>query len=278
MYDITNIKNYILFLKNQCGLSVTLHPIGEESLIFSGELITFNIHDNPYCVYVKSFPAAQQHCISRQHKILEKCKDGSFCGCCFAGCYEFVYPIFDGHKTVGFISVSGYRCNNADSYISSTAEKYCIPLAPLKEAYKALKTPPPSKADIDTLLMPLCDMLTLAYIRSDDDGKCEESLLDRILRYVKRYHTCNITLEDICTQFSCSRFHVSHLFKRNIGCGFREYLTQVRLEDAKSLLKYSKLSVTEISLSVGFGDSNYFSSVFKKHTGVSPLAYRRAAQ
>jgi len=139
MYDITNIKNYILFLKNQCGLSVTLHPIGEESLIFSGDLITFNIHDNPYCVYVKSFPAAQQHCISRQHKILEKCKDGAFCGCCFAGCYEFVYPIFDGHKTVGFISVSGYRCTNSDSYISAAAEKYCIPLGPLKEAYKALK-------------------------------------------------------------------------------------------------------------------------------------------
>ena len=48
-----------------------------------------------------------------------------------------------------------------------------------------------------------------------------------------------------------------------------------RIEDAKTLLENTKLSVTEISYSVGFADSNYFSNIFKKSVGLSPLAYRK---
>ena len=106
MYNVTSIKNYILFLKKQCGLMITLHPIKEEPLIFSSELINFNLHDNPYCIYIKSFPHVYHHCIERQNKVFDKCKGGSFCGCCFSGCMEFVYPISNGNETVGFISVN----------------------------------------------------------------------------------------------------------------------------------------------------------------------------
>ena len=71
MYNVSDIKNYIVFLKTSCGLYVTLHPTSNESLILPSELITFNIHDNPYCIYVKSFPQAHKHCVDCQQKIAE---------------------------------------------------------------------------------------------------------------------------------------------------------------------------------------------------------------
>ena len=175
---------------------------------------------------------------------------------------------------MGFISVGGYKIENSDSYIFTTSKKYGIPYENLKNAYSALKTPP-NKSEIDTLILPLCDMLELAYLKTNNDGKSSTDFIDQVIRYIKQYHTCNITLEDLCKHFSVSRFYISHRFKKSTGKTFREYLNSVRIEDAKSLLKHSKLSVTEISFSVGFGDSNYFSSVFKKEIGVSPLAYRR---
>ncbi len=276
MYDIKHIKNYILFLKKHCGLSVTLHPLGRESLILTSELITFNIHDNPYCVYVKSFPEAQKHCIKRQKKIIKKCEDGAFCGSCFAGVREFVYPIRNSQEVVGFISVSGYRSEHAESYIRSVAETYFIPIESLTAAYKTLKEQMPSKEEIDTLLIPLCNMLELAYVRSENDNKKEECLIDAVIRYIKQYHTQNIKIEDVCRQFACSRSHISHMFKQHTGKTFREYLTEIRLEDAKALLRYSELGVTEIAFSVGMGNSSYFSSVFKRYVGVSPAAYRKA--
>ena len=274
MYDVTSIKNYILYLKKECGLFITLHPKENENLIVPSELIAFNLHDNPYCIYLKSFPHAYQHCVERQGKVFDKCLNGSFCGCCFSGCMEFVYPISNGNKTIGFISVGGYKTENAAQYISATSEKYCIPLDNLANIYSKLKEPP-QKEELDTLIQPLCDMLELAYIRSAVKTQSDESFIDGVVMYVKQYHTCDITLEDLCKHFSCDRYYISHRFKKGTGQSFREFLNSLRIEDAKSLLAHSKLSVSEIAFSIGFKDSNYFSNVFKSKVGVSPNAYRK---
>lgn len=276
MYDVTHIKNYILFLKRSLGLSITLHPCERESLIVSSELMTFNIHENPYCIYVKSFPHAHEHCVRSQSKVLKKCDEGSFCGSCFAGVREFVYPITNGNELLGFISVSGYASDNMGSYIKAASEKYFLPPKKLFEVSSALKSETPDKKEIDTLIIPLCNMLELAYLRSENDGKNEEALIDSVIRYIKHLHTKSITLDDVCKRFSCSRSYISHSFKRYTGRSFREYLTDIRLDDARSLLRYSKLNITEIALSVGFSDSAYFSNVFKRRVGVSPAAYRKA--
>ncbi len=275
MYNVENIKNYILFLKRECGLCITLHPHGNESVITSSELITFNIHDNPYCVFVKSIDGMWQHCIEKQGKVNEKCKNGSFCGSCFAGVREFVYPIKCEDEYRGFISVSGYKSDKAESYISRVAWKYNISRQKLTAAYSALKGNMPKKEWVDTLILPLCNMLELAYIKNEKNAVSETDSITDILQYIKRYHSQSITLDDICKHFGCSRSYVSHLFKRSVGKSFREYLTGLRIEDAKSLLKYSNLSVTEIAFSVGFGDSTYFSNVFKTSVGTSPSAYRK---
>ncbi len=278
MYDISSIKNYILYLKNKCSLSVTLHPLTEEALMLTGDLISFNIHDNSYCIYVKTFPSAQKHCIERQPKIGEHFKQGSFCGACYAGVKEFVYPIMSREKTVGFICVSGYMTENAESYIKRTSEKFLIPEENLREVYfSSLKKNMPSKEEVDTIIRPLCDMLELAYLKTEDTVQNEEDITDSVVRFLKQYHTENIGLDDICNHFSCSHSHISHLFKKRKGKNIREYICDLRIEDAKSLLKYSNLTITEIAYSVGFGDSNYFSNVFRKKVGVSPMKFRKTS-
>ena len=275
MCDLSDIKRYIVFLKQEMGLFISLHPIKDESLILPSELITFNIHDNSYCTYVKSFPEAQKHCIERQKKIISRMDCGSICGSCFAGVREYVYPIENGTGVVGFISVSGYQSENAESFISETSRKYTIPRDSLRRAYDNLDPMMPPKERIDTLITPLCRMLELAYLKNEDTAQAREQLIDRVIRYVKTYHTRNITIDDVCQRFFCSRSHISHSFKKHTGKSFREYLTDLRIDDARSLLRYSGLSVTEIASSVGFGDSNYFSNLFKKKTGYSPLSYRK---
>ena len=53
------------------------------------------------------------------------------------------------------------------------------------------------------------------------------------------------------------------------------YVQNLRITQAKKLLREGKFSITEIAFQVGFNDSNYFSSCFKKATGISPLEYRK---
>ena len=74
--------------------------------------------------------------------------------------------------------------------------------------------------------------------------------------------------------------HLSHswlcaLFKRETGMSMHQYLISNRINNSSSLLINSNLSVNEISYRCGFGDPLYFSATFKKHTSLSPLAYRK---
>ncbi|MBQ7821528.1 MAG: helix-turn-helix domain-containing protein [Clostridia bacterium] len=278
MYELGHIKSYIIYLKEKCGLSVTLHPIGDEKLIIPSELITFNIHDNPYCVYVKSSPEARRHCVARQRKVFEKARLGSFCGNCYAGVREYVYPVRHEGLLTCFICVSGYACEGAESYIERTAQSYALSRDGLTDAYAALKREMPPQSEIDTLILPLCAMLELAYIKNAESTPVKATLFDSVERYIKQFRCDPISLDDICRHFSCSRSYISHGFKAYTGLTVREYLTRARIEDAKTLLLHSKLTVTEIAFSVGFCDSNYFSNVFKKKVGVTPLSFRSASR
>ena len=132
----------------------------------------------------------------------------------------------------------------------------------------------PSKSQVDVLIQPLCDMLELAYQKTQAENR-DESFLARVVRFVKEHYTQPVSSELLCKKFHCSRSHLSHTFNSGMGCSLSAYVTSLRLESAKLLLSSSFLSVTEIAFSVGFSDCNYFSSVFKKATGFSPSAYRK---
>ena len=240
-------------------------------------MLPFNIHSNSYCSAIKTKPDAQKHCRDCQIKVLKRCENGSFCGNCYAGVFEYVYPICNDEKIVGFISVSGYKTKNGNDYIKRISKKYSFNETTLLDTYSTLKNPL-NKKDIDILIFPLCDMLELSMIKTDNEPCGIQSFPEKLEQYIKRNRNQNITSNDICTFFSCSRSYMSTVFNKHFGKSIREYLTELRLADAKSLLKYSDLNVTEIAFSVGFCDANYFSNLFKKSFGISPTAYRKKSQ
>ena len=71
-----------------------------------------------------------------------------------------------------------------------------------------------------------------------------------------------------------SIYAVSRLFKEGTGSGFKEYVINKRLERAMELLTTTDTPVGEIARSVGFENSTYFSTAFKKHYGISPTQLR----
>ena len=274
MENITAIKNYILFLKNVHNLSVTLHPLKRDNVITPSELISFNIHDNSYCVYLKANEEFHHTCIKRQKRVLEKLKDGPFCGTCYAGVKEYVYPISNGAENIGFISVSGYMTEEKEKYIKRISSEFGFQYNALCEIYGSLNEKIPEKGYIDTLIQPLCQMLELAFLKNENKPAAE-TLPEKIVRYIKINRNRNITSKDICRHFSCNRSYMSAEFNKYTGKSIRNFINELRVEDAKLLLVNSSLSVTEIALSVGFCDSNYFSNIFKKTTGEAPLKYRK---
>ena len=272
---IQAIDDYILYLRRKANLRVTLHPMVAEPVIAPTALLRFNIHEPPYCIYLKTHPQAHRHCVERQGKILERCRGGSFCGTCFAGVREFVYPISGNGKLLGFISVSGYRAEHEASYLERVARDYDIPEDLLRSAYETLRPVLPPKEEIDTLLHPLCAMLELAYSQKAAPVTGAADLMVQILWYLHIHHTERITSQELCRVFSCSRSYLAHTFKARTGQSLPEYLNALRMEDARHLLADSTLDIAEIAYAVGFEDRNYFTLQFRKATGCSPRAYRQ---
>jgi AraC-like DNA-binding protein/mannose-6-phosphate isomerase-like protein (cupin superfamily) len=86
------------------------------------------------------------------------------------------------------------------------------------------------------------------------------------------------TLAEAAHAVGVSANHLNRLLRQQTGLTFRQLLIQRRLELAKTLLRNSDESCTEIALACGFGDSNYFARLFRRKTGLTPTEFRRRAR
>lgn len=92
----------------------------------------------------------------------------------------------------------------------------------------------------------------------------------------KNYADVNLSSKDLANQSHVSTATLNKLFRQKNGLSIAAYIKKVRLEKAKELLCRTNFSVEQIALRVGFENTKYFYSVFKKEYGVSPLSYRIA--
>jgi len=90
------------------------------------------------------------------------------------------------------------------------------------------------------------------------------------------YERC--TVEGIAYSLKLSPDYLSLLFKKEMRCGIYNYIQNVKIKEAKSLLDYSDYSICEIGEMLGFCSGAYFSNVFKKLAGLSPKNYRMKKQ
>lgn len=103
--------------------------------------------------------------------------------------------------------------------------------------------------------------------------------MDLTVNRAKEYLTSNymndVTLEKVANKLNVSIYYLSRIFKRETGKSFIDYLTQIRMNEAKRLLKETDMSIKEITYKAGYNNQTYFSTVFKKETGVSASDFRK---
>ena len=90
----------------------------------------------------------------------------------------------------------------------------------------------------------------------------------------KNYYSEDINLDFLSAQFYINSCHLSSTFKKITGESLVEYTTKKRISEAKSLLKNDDIKLSEVAEKVGYKDYYYFSKLFKKYVGVSPLKYK----
>ncbi len=114
----------------------------------------------------------------------------------------------------------------------------------------------------------------LAYRDSQPNGQYK-NMIRQAKEYLEQHYTNpELTLNEVAAQASLSASHFSVVFSQEAGQTFKEYLTEIRINKAKELLRMTALRSADIAYRVGYNDPHYFSSVFKKNTGLSPIEFR----
>jgi two-component system response regulator YesN len=99
-------------------------------------------------------------------------------------------------------------------------------------------------------------------------------IIARAKAFMEENYSKDISLDDVSRIVDISPYYFSKLFKEVTGENFIEYLTNIRIEEAKKLLQNRELSIKNICVDTGYSDPNYFSRIFKKQVGITPTEYR----
>lgn len=113
------------------------------------------------------------------------------------------------------------------------------------------------------------------YYQFEDDNENKQFInLAKAISYIENNYSDDIMIYKLAELCNYSERQFVRIFKSIYDCTPTDYITNLRLKKACKLLKQKVLTITEIAISCGFSNSNYFSRIFRKKKGMSPSEYK----
>ncbi|MGM0874684.1 MAG: response regulator transcription factor [Bacillota bacterium] len=129
-----------------------------------------------------------------------------------------------------------------------------------------------------SLLICQLEEIRTPFIPKLADKGYDEQLITKALEYISAHYTENLTLQSVADIVHLSKSYFSLYFKKQTGRNFVDYLIELRIREAKRLLAQNEGRIYDVARAAGFNDVKYFSKVFKKVTGLTPMEYREKHQ
>ena len=133
-----------------------------------------------------------------------------------------------------------------------------------------------SLADKFDTMETMCQYLIAQLTQRDyqGDGSANQHF-KQMLRFVEMHYMENLNLQSLCEQFYINVSYCCELFRRETQMTFTQYITNLRMEETKKMLRETTLPLKEICERIGYNDYFYFDKVFKKNVGCTPSEYRK---
>jgi AraC-like DNA-binding protein len=120
-------------------------------------------------------------------------------------------------------------------------------------------------------------LLSALATRAGAEAKRHPRRVGRAIAHIRAHHRRRLTVEEIAQAACCSVSHLHALFQRSLGASPMDYVAEVRLDRAMSLLTAGDESISAIALETGHADQSVLTRSMKRRRGVTPAAYRRGA-
>ena len=270
-FDITSINKFLQSFYKAVGIRIS---------VFDNEfnLVTeYPLNLPEYCSLIRSNTRGANGCRKCDISALETAKkrDSAHVYVCHAGLTEAVAPIkYDG-IVMGYVILAhmlpqeDYLSNLENAIVK--AKGYGLPE---KEVLNALKNIQAHSTDkIQACVQLLNAVAVYLHVANYVKWKNEDLAL-KILQYVEQNLNAELDSDSLCKTFFISRTKLYQLSITAYGKSISKLILFKRIERAKELLKNGR-TVSQTATDVGFYNSNYFSKVFKKEVGVSPVEYKK---
>ena len=243
------------------------------------EILSFPEHRADFCQILRRDPKVRDLCTDCDRKACRRAANmhDTYIYQCHAGLTEAITPIYLGNIVIGYLFF-GHVFSYPDfetgwRQIREKCAAYPVDPAELEEACRQQT---PMSADYilsaSHLLHAVASYLCLERMAT----LRHENLPVQLDNYITEHLTEDLSAPVLCREFSIGKTRLYELAKENYGTGIADHVRKLRVEKARQLLAEDPaLPVSEVASRCGFSDYNYFITVFKKLTGVSPGKFAR---
>lgn len=115
-------------------------------------------------------------------------------------------------------------------------------------------------------------------VKNEQKIKTDDNVINKSIDFITKNCHKKITVTMIAEEVALSPDYLSSKFKRITGINLPNFINQKKIQEAQKLLRFTEMSLLDISESLSFSNQSYFQTIFKKITGVTPLAFRKKSE
>lgn len=178
----------------------------------------------------------------------------------------YVIPLYFADNSFFFVSAADKNRQNIDFKMNVMTAVIRNNLA------ESLKME--TETDIINTFDSLLDIVQLQHSQQLRDYAVEENVIDTALKYIEENYNKIVSINDVAKYVHLSPIYFGRYFANKTGKSFRQYLNELRIESAKTLLKDKNLKISTIAEMIGYNNLSYFYKVFGESEGMTPVQYR----
>jgi AraC-like DNA-binding protein len=270
-------RDYERAFSDATGLPVALRPVDSWQLPHHGQR-----KENPFCALIAEKSRACAACLQAQQELAATARHETQSVTCQAGLCDTAVPVKLGGRLIGFLHTGQiFRRKPTEAQFARVARlvgEWGLQVDPteLRSAYFGSSILSPKEHEATVKLLEIfaqhLSMMSNQIVVQQENS--EPPVITRAKAFIRQHQAEDLSLGQVAKAVNTSTFYFCKIFKKVTGINFTDYVSRVRIENARNLLLNPNLRVSEIAYEVGFQSLTHFNRVFKKIIGQSPTEYR----
>jgi AraC-like DNA-binding protein/ligand-binding sensor protein len=269
-------RDYETVFTKATGLALTLRPLEYWQLAHRGKK-----NENPFCALLAEDPKTLAVCLEAHDNMIRHTGDVPHTVTCPFGLTETAVPVKLGQKTIGYLRIGQVLRKSPQRGDTERVKRTVIThggrfTTALRKAWELNPLIPADKYSAIIRLLSffaaqLSDLINQIMLEKQN---VEHPVVQKAREYIEKNKGDAISLASVAQAAGASVFHFSKIFHKSTGLTFTDYVSRVRLNDARTQLLNPSRRVSEIAYEVGFQSLTQFNRTFKRVFGQSPTKFR----